>query len=565
MTAYGKLIISGPENQDQEFSLSKSSIEIGRAVQNDIVLMDGKISRNHACIECELHGCTLIDLKSANGTFVNGERIEKVLLEPGDTIKMGGTDFRFERMTPSADPEVTLINTLNDLNQTLAHTMMETSINDVSRSRLVIHTSEKTWEVNLEVDSLTIGRDPSCDVVLDDIRLSREHARIERKRNTFTIRDLESTNGTWMGEKRIDKHILKDGDTINVGDVRLIFKSGFKASELTMMKDPAGTAPLGLKPIVFVPGLMGSELWKGSERVWPNVRYLFSRPDMFRLPEFEPLEAKEIVKEVVIVPNLIKLEQYKRLGDYLEEGFGYEREQNLIEFAYDWRQDVRESAKKLAQTIDKWNVSPPITIIAHSLGCLVSRYYVECLNGKEKVGRLILLGGPHFGVPYAITSLHTGPELLPFGMLGERLREVLITFPSMYQILPTYACVDDQTGRYINLLEDEEWLPESQRPLLRIARDFRRELGNICSVPAVSIFGYGIKTVTEISVNRDIKGVWQSAELTVRESGDNRVPEFSGVLPKSEIHPVQQHHGALWIDNDVKMRLKLELMQHSKK
>jgi hypothetical protein len=150
-------------------------------------------------------------------------------------------------------------------------------------------------------------------------------------------------------------------------------------------------------------------------------------------------------------------------------------------------------------------------------------------------------------------------------MLGERLREVLITFPSMYQILPTYACVDDQTGRYINLLEDEEWLPESQRPLLRIARDFRRELGNICSVPAVSIFGYGIKTVTEISVNRDIKGVWQSAELTVRESGDNRVPEFSGVLPKSEIHPVQQHHGALWIDNDVKMRLKLELMQHSKK
>ena len=563
MTAHGKLIISGPENQDQEFSLSKSSIEIGWAVQNDIVLTDGKISRNHACIECDMDGCTLIDLKSANGTFVNGERIDKVLLNPGDTIKMGGTDFRFEKMTPSADPEVTLINTLNDLNQTLAHTMMETSINDVSQSRLVIHTSEKTWEVNLEADALTIGRDPTCDVVLDDIRLSREHARIERKRKTFTIRDLESTNGTWMGDKRIDKHVLKDGDTINLGDARLIFKSGFKASELTMMKDPAGTAPLGLKPIVFVPGLMGSELWKGSERVWPNVRYLFSRPDMFRLPEFEPLEAKEIVKEVVIVPNLIKLEQYKRLGDYLEEGFGYERQQNLIEFAYDWRQDVRESAKQLAQTIDNWNVSPPITIIAHSLGCLVTRYYVECLNGKEKVGRLILLGGPHFGVPYAITSLHTGPELLPFGMLGERLREVLITFPSMYQILPTYACVDDQTGRYINLLEDEEWLPESQRPLLRMARDFRRELGNICSVPAVSIFGYGIKTVTEISVNRDINGVWQSAELTVRESGDNRVPEFSGVLPKSEIHPVQQHHGALWIDNDVKMRLKLELMQPS--
>jgi len=559
MPAHGKLILLGPENQDQEFTLSKPSVEIGRATQNDIVLKDGKISRNHASIECSDQGCTLIDLKSANGTFVNEERIQRITLKPGDSIKMGETDLRFESMTPALEPEVTLINTMADLNQTMARTMLETSLNDVSRSRLVIHTSEKTWEVIMDGDALTIGRDPHCDVVIDDIRLSRQHARIERKKNTCSIHDLESTNGTWMGENRITQHRLKDGDTIRVGEAQLVFKSGFKTSELSMIKDPSGTKPLGLKPIVFVPGLMGSELWKGSELVWPNVRYLFTRPDIFRLPEFEPLEAREIVQEVVIVPNLIKLEQYKRLGDYLEEGFGYERGDNLIEFAYDWRQDIRLSAKQLAKTIDEWNVTPPITIIAHSLGCLVSRYYVECVNGKDKVDRLILLGGPHAGVPDAITSLHTGPDLLPFGLLGERLREILITFPSMYQILPTYACVNDQTGKFINLLEDEEWLPEFQRPLLRIAREFRRELGHKSSVPSISIFGYGIKTVTKVSVNRDINGVWQSADLTVDESGDNRIPECSGVLPGSEIHPVQQHHGALWIDNDVKMRLKLEL------
>jgi pSer/pThr/pTyr-binding forkhead associated (FHA) protein len=309
MTSYGKLILIGPENQDQEYTLSKSNVEIGRSIQNDIVLKDGKISRTHACIECDEKGCTLIDLKSANGTFVNDEQIERAILNPGDTIKMGETYFHFERMTPAAEPEVTRINTMADLNHTLAQTMLETSLNDVSQSRLVIHTSEKTWEVHLTDDHLTIGRDPNCDVVIDDIRLSRQHARIDRKRNTYTIHDLQSTNGTWMGESRIEKHKLEDGDTLQVGEAQLVFKSGFKASELTMIKDPAGTKPLGLKPIVFVPGLMGSELWKGSERVWPNVRYLFSRPDMFRLPEFEPLEAREIVQEVVIVPNLIKLEQ----------------------------------------------------------------------------------------------------------------------------------------------------------------------------------------------------------------------------------------------------------------
>ncbi len=39
--------------------------------------------------------------------------------------------------------------------------------------------------------------------------------------------------------------------------------------------------------------------------------------------------------------------------------------------------------------------------------------------------------------------------------------------------------------------------------------------------------------------------------------------EHSAYLPGSEIHPVHQHHGSLFVDNDVKMRLKLELMRRN--
>jgi hypothetical protein len=131
----------------------------------------------------------------------------------------------------------------------------------------------------------------------------------------------------------------------------------------------------------------------------------------------------------------------------------------------------------------------------------------------------------------------------------------------MHQILPTYACVIDQDGKYINLLENEYWLPLSLRPLLRIAREFRRELGDRSCVPAVSIFEYGIKTVTQVLVNRDDTGAWKSADITTDTSGDNRIPESSSVLRGIEIHPVEQHHGALYVDNDVKMRLKHELMR----
>jgi hypothetical protein len=67
--------------------------------------------------------------------------------------------------------------------------------------------------------------------------------------------------------------------------------------------------------------------------------------------------------------------------------------------------------------------------------------------------------------------------------------------------------------------------------------------------------------VTQVFVHRTVKGIWKKADLTLESNGDDRIPELSGVLQGTEIHPVQQHHGALYVDNDVKMRLKLELMK----
>jgi hypothetical protein len=156
-------------------------------------------------------------------------------------------------------------------------------------------------------------------------------------------------------------------------------------------------------------------------------------------------------------------------------------------------------------------------------------------------------------------TLLFGPKLLPFGLLGERLREVISTFPSMYQLLPIYACAEDQKKQSIDLLFDETWLLEEQRPLLRTAREFRKELGTHCSVPSISIFGYGIKTVTRVKVKRNPQGRWQNVDFDLEESGDATVPEQSAIVEGSEIHPVQQDHGTLYVDRDVKKRLKVEL------
>jgi pSer/pThr/pTyr-binding forkhead associated (FHA) protein/pimeloyl-ACP methyl ester carboxylesterase len=423
---------------------------------------------------------------------------------------------------------------------------------------LVIHLPDRTWEAPLAGDRLAIGRTDENEIVIDNSSISRRHALIERQGDGFIMRDARSTNGVWLGDRRIESHPLQDGDTLRIGRARLVYKAGFSLDDLTLA-GPPGDGRSARRPVVIVPGIMGSELWLGSERLWPNPLHLLAHPEMANYPGDPRVEARALVSEVVLVPGFIKLEQYNRLGDYLESGLQYTRGVDLLEFPYDWRQDVRQSARKLGQAIESWEQQGPVTIVAHSMGCLVSRYYVEVLGGRERVERLILLGGPHYGAPKTLATLLNGPDLLPFGLGSQRLRDLIATFPAMYQLLPSYACVVDQEGRRVNPLVDDSWLPEAQRPMLRFARGFRRELGPRSTVPAVSIFGYGQKTFTQIKIRRGREGGWAAVEFREEPGGDLTVPAASAVLQRSEIHPVPQAHGSLYVDNDVKMRLKLEL------
>src|SRR5690606_13844280 len=119
-----------------------------------------------------------------------------------------------------------------------------------------------------------------------------------------------------------------------------------------------------------VPGLLGSELWQGSERLWPNVKHLFRHPEDYVLSAKNMMEPRAIVDQVVVVPNLITIDQYGRLRSFLEEQLGYQQGVNLFEFPYDWRQDIRDSARQLAARVEELPVSGPIVLIAHSMGSL---------------------------------------------------------------------------------------------------------------------------------------------------------------------------------------------------
>ena len=80
-------------------------------------------------------------------------------------------------------------------------------------------------EYPLEAEETLIGRNPTTDVTLLDENISREHALIlfDPQAGTYTIEDLQSTNGTKVNGKGIRSHPLQPGDEIQIGHTRFQF------------------------------------------------------------------------------------------------------------------------------------------------------------------------------------------------------------------------------------------------------------------------------------------------------------------------------------------------------
>jgi FHA domain/zinc-ribbon domain len=72
-------------------------------------------------------------------------------------------------------------------------------------------------------DRTKIGRSPDCDVFLDDVTVSRNHAVLVAREGAYFIEDQGSLNGTFVNRKRIDTSQLENGDELQIGKYRLTF------------------------------------------------------------------------------------------------------------------------------------------------------------------------------------------------------------------------------------------------------------------------------------------------------------------------------------------------------
>ncbi|MCX7919579.1 MAG: FHA domain-containing protein [bacterium] len=210
-----QLIIKLGEQVVQKYSFDKELISIGRAIDNEVVIDNLAVSRRHCQITKEEGKFIITDLKSANGTFVNGERVNRRILKHNDVISIGKhkifylEDVRFT----GADPHREF-----DFDRTIIVAEPEPSF--------LVLLQGKAEKSNFKLDKaeLYIGRDAGCDVVLADWMIAKQHAKLTRQGKNYYITDL----GTWKGTKVNGEPIKGDRllfhkDIIEIGTARLQF------------------------------------------------------------------------------------------------------------------------------------------------------------------------------------------------------------------------------------------------------------------------------------------------------------------------------------------------------
>ena len=96
------VIISEKGGAERRETFDRSEINVGRVQGNDLMLPKGNVSKRHARLLHRDGRFIVTDLKSTNGTYVNGERVSRRTLKDGDLLSLGTMEFHFRHNKPRA-------------------------------------------------------------------------------------------------------------------------------------------------------------------------------------------------------------------------------------------------------------------------------------------------------------------------------------------------------------------------------------------------------------------------------------------------------------------------------
>ena len=259
----GRFVATNPtEPKAREFLLLKATATIGSDESNDFVIRDDSVSRRHAAISFAAGQLKIEDLGSTNGTFVNGKRISGIVaFDKGDKIRIGGADFVFLRnaAATAATPAPQLADRASVGPADSRNRRRRVPTKRIGeRSRLASLGSSTPLVCWLVKPKVTIGAATDNDLVLTDKTASQKHAIVKRRFRKYSLTDLDSTNGTFINERRVrSRQLLAKGDEIRFGSARYAFLQSPTTRELRSRIAPR--TKLAILALVLIAGFAAAE------------------------------------------------------------------------------------------------------------------------------------------------------------------------------------------------------------------------------------------------------------------------------------------------------------------
>jgi hypothetical protein len=281
--------------------------------------------------------------------------------------------------------------------------------------------------------------------------------------------------GNWWGDKTGPYNdLLNASGTANKVSLNVNFTPWLKYNPIVGEKK---------NPVIIIPGILSSYLNKNdytNEEVWMNlVKAIMSLSDDYlddlMLNQFGKID---MTKTQTVPTDILRKVKFADLfeRDFFDglikslESDGYIENKDLFVFPYDWRLDIRDSVnntpsplvmslKSKIEQILAATGSEKIDVIAHSMGGLLSKYYLKNF-GQGKVDKFIDIATPNFGAPSAFGTLISGDnlgiKLGPLGLSTSKVKKIIQNMPSAYQLLPSQSYVSDSLPDYKYYVDDLE-------------------------------------------------------------------------------------------------------------
>ena len=208
----------------QSIPLPTGTVNLGRGIDNDIILDDATVSRNHAAITYVDNEYYVGDAGSMSGTMVEGVPATRTPLSSGATLKMGEAELVFMR-TEAAAGSATSVGDAGPTGGAAAApgetVVMQPAESTVMAWLAVTCGPSKGKTYQLKEGDNTIGRSPENDLSIEDTAVTRRHAMVKVQEDRFVLVDLGSRGGTKVGDRRLEGRTISTGGVITVGQTRL--------------------------------------------------------------------------------------------------------------------------------------------------------------------------------------------------------------------------------------------------------------------------------------------------------------------------------------------------------